>query len=96
MEEKDIKIIEENIDNIYVMCGFSITNALERILNDYKKLLQEYKQDKKVIDKMAEYLADIDFDDCCAEIPHICLGCDFEDYEPHKSCIIDYFRKRCG
>ena len=43
---------------------------------------------------MAEYLADIDFDECCAEIPEPCLGCSWEDYEPHTQCIKEYFRKK--
>lgn len=48
----------------------------------------------KVIDKMAIYLADMDFDECCAEIPEPCLSCSWEDYEPHTNCIKDYFRKK--
>lgn len=41
--EEDIKLLKENIDNIYVMCGFSITNALERILNELEILQKEFK-----------------------------------------------------
>lgn len=89
MEDKDIKILEEKIDNgyIYVNCGNTTEKA---IIN----LLQAYKQDEKVIEEMASYLVK----DCeqienleCEEIakrlektPYNCID-----------CIISCFRKKC-
>lgn len=61
----------------------------------YRKNLFNYSEKQnKVIDLMAEYLADIDFDECCAEIPEPCLSCSWEDYEPHTDCIKEYFIKK--
>ena len=54
----------------------------------------ELEKKDKIIDEMAKYLADIDFDECCAEIPEPCLGCSWEDYEPHINCIKQYFTKK--
>lgn len=30
--EEDIKFLEQEINNIYVLCGYSITNAIERLI----------------------------------------------------------------
>ena len=59
-----------------------------------KELKEKIEKQDKMIDFMAEYLADIDFDECCAEIPEPCLGCSWEDYEPHTQCIKEYFREK--
>lgn len=61
-----------------------------------RQLSLELKKKDKVIDKMAMYLADIDFDECCAEIPEPCLSCSWEDYEPHTNCIKEYFYKKAS
>ena len=63
-------------------------------LNELSVLVNLIEKQDKIIDLMAEYLADIDFDECCAEIPEPCLGCSWEDYEPHTNCIKEYFRKK--
>ena len=56
------------------------------------KIKSELEIKDKMIDKMAEYLADMDFDKCCEKIPEPCFGCSWEDYEPHTNCIKEYFR----
>lgn len=60
------------------------------------RLTVKLEKKDKIIDAMAEYLADIDFDECCAEIPEPCLSCSWEDYEPHTNCIKQYFEKKAG
>ena len=59
-----------------------------------ENVLEELEIKDKMIDEMATYLADMDFDDCCAEMPEPCLCCSWEDYEPHTQCIKEYFRKK--
>ena len=67
------------------------THRLQELLDfsDAKSVKKD-----KIIDEMAKYLADIDFDECCAEIPEPCLGCSWEDYEPHVNCIKKYFERK--
>ena len=64
----------------------------------YVKSIKSYKREiekkDEIIDLMAIYLADIDFDECCAEIPEPCLGCSWEDYELHTNCIKRYFENK--
>ncbi len=104
MGEKDIKQIEDMLKSaeeyLKPLAGETpiwIIEFQKNINKNYitiKKLYNAYKQDEKVINEMAEYLADCDFDECCAEKPHICIGCSWEDYEPHTNCIKEYFRKK--
>lgn len=54
--EEDIKLLKENIDNIYVMCGFSITNALERMLNELDRLQKENKLYKHRLEVANEFI----------------------------------------
>lgn len=63
-------------------------------LETIKKYQAELEKKDKVINEMAIYLADIDFDECCAEIPEPCLCCSWEDYEPHINCIKRYFTNK--
>ena len=48
-----------------------------------------------MIDEMAEYLASIDFDEHCAEVPGICIGCPKEDdLDGYMQCIKQYFERK--
>ena len=43
---------------------------------------------------MAEYLASIDFDEHCVEVPSICIGCPKEDdLDEYTQCIKQYFER---
>ena len=41
--EEDIRFLEEKLDNIYVWCGCSIRNAIERVLNELERLQKEFE-----------------------------------------------------
>lgn len=71
-----------------------IAKGLSEVINLIQTQQKEVEKKDKVIDEMAIYLADIDFDECCAEIPEPCFGCSWEDYEPHTNCIKEYFTKK--
>ena len=95
------KILNKKFDlNTYSHTDYKIINKAYKIYtdNDIRTVLnliqtqqEEIEKKDKIIDEMAIYLADIDFDECCAEIPEPCLSCSWEDYEPHTNCIKEYF-----
>lgn len=94
---KDIELVS-NLKNIElkgkVNEQYIYAKIPEEYLNAIENVLEELEIKDKMIDEMATYLADMDFDDCCAEMPEPCLCCSWEDYEPHTQCIKEYFRKK--
>ena len=94
--EKHISNLKQYIkdDEIIEKDGSDFANFCKGHIDDIQAVLNELEKKDKVIDKMAMYLADIDFDECCAEIPEHCLSCSWEDYEPHTNCIKEYFYKK--
>lgn len=95
--DKDIEIIRREQNEVIevrdiVDEGSSTYNECEEFIQAVDNVLKELETYKKIVDLMAEYLADRDFDECCAEIPEPCLGCSWEDYEPHTNCIKEHFR----
>ena len=84
--KETLKTMKENIDKKYLKTRNSV--AIETVLN----LLE--KKDK-MIDEMAEYLASIDFDEHCVEVPGICMGCPKEDdLDGYMQCIKQYFERK--
>lgn len=45
--EEDIRFLEQKLDSIYVWCGCSIRNAIERILNELERLRKENEKIKE-------------------------------------------------
>lgn len=89
--EKEIEIIQ-SLD-----CGddIELKQALEHLIQAYKEQQAELEKKDKIIDKMAEYLASIDFDQHCAEVPGICMGCPREDdLDGYMQCIKHYFERK--
>lgn len=81
---------DATIDEIYV----AIRMLKSKRVNMFEQLQCLEKKDK-IIDKMAEYLASIDFDQHCAEVPETCLGCPKEDdLDGYMQCIIQYFERK--
>ena len=95
MSEEEKKAIEILKNKKHWEClAISGKTCLDIALNLITKQQKEIEKANRTIDLMAEYLADKDFDECCAEIPEPCLNCSWEDYEPHTQCIKEYFRKK--
>lgn len=42
--EENIKILEQEINNIYVECGATITNAIENLIKGYRNLEMELEK----------------------------------------------------
>lgn len=60
-----------------------------------KSLKGQLKKKDKMIDEMAEYLASIDFDEHCVEVPGICMGCPKEDdLDGYMQCIKQYYKRK--
>lgn len=74
-------------------------NKLRNTINSYKGQFKrqqtEIEKKDKIIDEMAEYLASIDFDEHCVEVPYICMGCPKEDdLDGYMQCIKQYFERK--
>lgn len=77
-----------NADIEDIKCFSTIKNLIE-------KQAKELEQKDKIIDEMAGYLASIDFDEHCVEVPGICIGCPKEDdLDGYMQCIKQYFEKK--
>lgn len=94
--EEDIKKCEEfiNLSFLYGKLSFTKTQLYE-----YQKaiasLLNRLEQDERVIEKMAEYISDLDIDeDICKKRTEDCYA-DVYIENACKECVIDHFRKKC-
>lgn len=67
----------------------------QKALDNTIKSDRENIRKDKIIDEMAGYLASIDFDEHCVEVPGICIGCPKEDdLDGYMQCIKQYFEKK--
>lgn len=91
MEEKEIERCKQLI-KVEHANWIGISNQLA-----IKRLLENYKQDEKVIQAMAEYTSTKNYADDICEFRYDVKG----RFHKHcykgecKQCIIDYFRKKC-
>ena len=87
-EKKALKLIEDSLNK---KC-----NGLEcKVVKNNIDLRLENIRLKRQIDLMAEYLASIDFDEHCVEVPGICIGCPKEDdLDGYMQCIKQYFERK--
>lgn len=87
-EKKTLKLIEDSLNK---KC-----NGLEcKVVKNNIDLRLENIRLKRQIDLMAEYLASIDFDEHCVEVPGICIGCPKEDdLDGYMQCIKQYFERK--
>ena len=70
-------------------------NDLETVLNLIQTQQAKIEKKDKIIDEMAKYLASIDFDEHCVEVPGICIGCPKEDdLDGYMQCIKQYFERK--
>lgn len=54
--KKEVKIIEENIDYHSLLFGYGDAELSEKIRNAIRHLLQAYKEDEAIIDKLASFI----------------------------------------
>ena len=71
----------------------TVLNLIEKQQKEIENLLQDYKQDEKIIQEMAEYIRNIktDYEQDYCNIEN----CNYHKTNCSNKCIIDYFRKRC-
>lgn len=82
-------------EEFYTIFTIHEVQNIETVLSMLKEKDAEIEKKDKMIDKMAEYLASIDFDEHCAEIPDICMGCPKEDdLDGYMQCIKYYFERK--
>ena len=68
---------------------------LENLEDNTDMLKMELEKKNKIINEMAQYLASIDFDEHCVEVPGICISCPKEDdLDGYMQCIKQYFERR--
>ena len=93
LKEKDTEIKGLKIKNDE---AWEEWNNLEQdAYEEEQRLKAKLDKKDKIIDKMAEYLTSIDFDEQCLEIPEICLSCPKEDdLDGYMHCIKQYFEKK--
>lgn len=99
MNEKEKKAIERcnQLRQVEHANWIGISNqlAIITVLNLIEKQQAEIEKKDKIIDLMAEYLASIDFDEHCVEVPGICIGCPKEDdLDGYMQCIKQYFERK--
>ena len=73
-----------------------IEDMQKEVMKDYIQGLKiELEKKDKIIDEMSEYLASIDFDEHCVEVPGICIDCPKEDdLDGYMQCIKQYFERK--
>ena len=83
----------ESIHRIGIDEKYIILNLIEKQQKEIENLLQDYKQDEKIIQEMAEYIRNIktDYEQDYCNIEN----CNYHKTNCSNKCIIDYFRKRC-
>lgn len=90
---KDFKEIAKSKVTDLNPIGLARTNQL--LSRQCHKLQEESEKKDKMIDLMAEYLASIDFDEHCVEVPGICIGCPKEDdLDGYMQCIKQYYERK--
>ncbi len=72
-----------------------LLNLIQKQQAELAEKDREIKKKDKIINLMSEYLASIDFDQHCAEVPDICMGCPKEDdLDGYMQCIKQYFERK--
>lgn len=72
-----------------------IVDKADEINIAIETVLSELEKKEAIINEMSEYLASIDFDEHCVEVPGICIGCPKEDdLDGYMQCIKQYFTKK--
>lgn len=93
MNEEEAKKIIDNMSEQEL--NDFIFFALKEVEKENQKLKTELEKKDKIIDEMTEYLASIDFDEHCVEVPGICIGCPKEDdLDGYMQCIKQYFERK--
>lgn len=87
--EEEIKIIEENIDYNSLLLGYGDAELSEKLINAINCLIQAYKEDEAVIDKMAGYI-DLVADEYISKM----LNKGDVAYYGSRYCIKRFFRNK--
>lgn len=97
--EKDIKILEEMIENANIenmdmndCFGGEHIEAIKHILSDYKRVLKENEEKNKIIDSMIKVM--IDSSICDYFIKENCKNYAGENRKICDDCIKEYFENK--
>lgn len=92
---KTIKVLYGNTFAMHLEQLKQLQSDIETVLNLIQTQQAEIKKKDKIIDLMTEYLASIDFDEHCVEVPDICIGYPKEDdLDGYMQCIKQYFKEK--
>lgn len=90
--EKQQKEIEELKAKHYYING--LRNGKTLMVQNLERA-REFEILTKMVNEMTEYLASIDFDEHCVEVPGICICCPKEDdLDGYMRCIKQYFGRK--
>lgn len=88
-------IIEDYERDNYQEAIETLLNLIQEQEKEFSTLNKQLQKKDKIIDEMTEYLASIDFDEQCVEVPGICMGCPKEDdLDGYMQCIKQYFERK--